>query len=609
MKKTILVAIMLTAMLSATAQVSSRATLPAHPRLLLSDNEIPQLLSNIEADKQWTLVNKAILKECDKMLTLTPMEQSLKASSQLNVSREYLRRIIFLGYAYRTTGEKKYLDHAVAELRHACSFADWHPQHFLDVAEMSLAVAIGYDWLYDKLSRNDRRTMRNALIQKGLNPSLEEVYMKKFNVIKSNWNQVCHAAIVCASIAVWEDNRDLSASLINRAIKNVVIPMNTYAPQGVYPEGEMYWEYGTNYNCILIAALEKAFGSDFGLSQVPGFLDTGSYYNNMFTPASHCFNYSDNGSTSASNMPPAIYWIYSKTEDPSILYSEAKQMVRTSANRICQNRLGPLSIIWGASAQLNSIAPPEYRLYLGHGSNSVAVMRSSWTDNSGWYLGVKLGTPSATHGHMDVGSFFLESKTVTWAADLGLENYVTLEKNKINVWGNGQNAQRWDIYRYNPNNHNMVTFDRQRQVASATATIDSHSDDGDNMSVTSDLSRLYNGQVRNYERSYALIEGGRCVITDDIATSGSTTMHWNLISRVSKVTEINNNVVLLEHLGRKMYLIIDAPVKINWEIGDAKPEKLYENKNTGYKAIRFTASLKGNRNYHFTATFSHNEPE
>ena len=63
----------------------------------------------------------------------------------------------------------------------------------------------------------------------------------------------------------------------------------------------------------------------------------------------------------------------------------------------------------------------------------------------------------------------------------------------------------------------MVTFDQQRQIVSASATIDSHTDDGEKMSVTSDLSRLYSGQVRNYERSYALIDGDRCVITDDIA--------------------------------------------------------------------------------------------
>lgn len=600
---------MLTVALSVIAQVSSRASLPSHPRLLMTNDDIPELLSNIEDDKTWTDVNKTLLKECDKMLALTPKEPPANATNELGVSREYLRRVLFLSYAYRTTGEKKYLDHAVVELRRACTFVDWHPGHFLDVAEMTFAMAIGYDWLYNDLSRNDRRLVRNAIIQKGLNPSLEEANMRQFNTISSNWNQVCHAAIVCASIAVWEDNRELSAELINRAIRNVTVSMNTYAPEGVYPEGAMYWEYGTNNSVILIAALEKAFGSDFNLSNMPGFLETGYYYNNMFTPASHCFTYSDNGSYGANDMPPAIYWLYKKTGDQSMLYSESRQVLRSGVGRIGTNRYAPLTVIWGSSAHLKSVAPPDGRLYLGNGSNSVAVMRSSWSNNRGWYLGAKLGTPAATHGHMDVGSFFLEYNMVVWGADLGLENYVKLERNKINVWGKGQNAQRWDIFRYNPNNHNMVTFDRQKQLVSASATIDSHSDDGETMSVGSDLSRLYNGQVRRYERFYSLTNDDRCIITDEISTASSTTMNWNLMSQVSKITTVSDNVLLLEHLGRKMYLIVDAPVKIEWEIGDATPDKPYENKNAGYKAIRFTASLKGGSDYRFTATFTTKEPE
>ena len=30
-------------------------------------------------------------------------------------------------------------------------FTDWNPTHFLDVGEMVMALAIGYDWLYDSL--------------------------------------------------------------------------------------------------------------------------------------------------------------------------------------------------------------------------------------------------------------------------------------------------------------------------------------------------------------------------------------------------------------------------------------------------------------------------
>jgi hypothetical protein len=34
----------------------------------------------------------------------------------------------------------------------AAAFSDWNPSHFLDVAEMTAALAIGYDWLYEEVS-------------------------------------------------------------------------------------------------------------------------------------------------------------------------------------------------------------------------------------------------------------------------------------------------------------------------------------------------------------------------------------------------------------------------------------------------------------------------
>lgn len=94
----------------------------------------------------------------------------------LDVSRETLRRVLLLGYAYRMTGDSRYAQRAEQELLTVSAFSDWNPSHYLDVAEMTTAVAVGYDWLFDRMSDTTKESLRQAIINKGLKPSYDTQY-------------------------------------------------------------------------------------------------------------------------------------------------------------------------------------------------------------------------------------------------------------------------------------------------------------------------------------------------------------------------------------------------------------------------------------------------
>lgn len=594
--------------LNATAQVTKSTRLPAHPRLLLLAGEEQQLKADIDADQYWSQAHGAIMKKAAALIGKAPLERTIKGNRLLYVSRDNLQHIFFLSYAYRMTGDKQYLNQAKAEMNAACDFVDWHPSHFLDVAEMTMAIAIGYDWLYNDLTKAERKKFSKAIINKGLKPSFLPENTSHFDRLNSNWNQVCHASLTFGALAVWEDDRDEAAEIVNRAIKNITIPMKGYEPDGAYPEGAMYWEYGSEFNCMLLAALEKAFGTDFDLTDnAPGFMNTGNYYLNMFTPALNCFNYSDND-LSTTYYSAAIFWFYNKTRNPAILYNESKKAQSRGLNSLQNNRLAPALLIWGAKAPLKGIPEPEQLFYKGNGTNAVAAMRSSWKGNVAWYVGAKYGTPNAPHGHMDVGSFFVERQGVLWAADLGLENYITLEQRGVGVWNKSQNSTRWDVARYNPNYHNIITFDHAKQIVAAKADILRYSDQPDNMSVTADLTPLYQGQIANYERTIALVDKARCEVTDIITTSKATTMTWNMISKVQEATQVSDRVVKLYRGGKNMYLVIDTNLPITWDIAQPIPDKDYENQNKEYIAIRFNAKLKPNQNITIKATLTQTPP-
>ena len=560
-----------------------------HPRLLLPRGGEKELKKQIKKDVIWTDVHKALLEEADSILNLPLNEHVIIGWRLLSVSRENLRRIFTLSYAYRMSGNTRFAKRAEEEMLKAASFPDWNPQHFLDVGEMTMALAIGYDWLYDKLSTESKEIISRAIIEKGLNPSFDTKYNWFVNAV-NNWNQVCHAGVAYGALAIWEKEPELARSVVNRAIEKIQNPMKHYAPDGAYPEGVVYWDYGTSFNVLFISAIEKVFGTDYGLSELPGFLKSGEYCLQMVSPGLKNFSYSDNGEQAF--LMPAIYWFYDKTKNGSLLYNQAKLYLNNGRQQIQKDRLGPAILIWGVSASLSEPQKPESLYWKAQGDNPVCVMRSSWEDPSAVFVGVKMGSPAINHGHMDVGSFVFEADGIRWAIDMGGDDYDRLEKSGVELWGKAQEVQRWDVFRYNNFAHNTLTFNHKKQRVEGTARIDAYSDAKENMFVTSDLTPVYNDQVKKAERTVSLVDLKYATIEDRIETGNRfTKLTWTMVTPASAQI-ISDRVMLLEKEGKKLYLKVEGPDKIKWNISPAKSAFSYDSPNPGISIIGFDTDLK-----------------
>ncbi|MBQ8529662.1 MAG: heparinase II/III family protein [Parabacteroides sp.] len=567
-------------------------TPPEHPRILLQKGEEKALKKKIQKDAVWKDLHLSLLKEAEEMIKL-PVNERIKTGMRLlGVSRENLRRIFILSYAYRMSGRTDFLKRAEAEMLKAASFSDWNPSHFLDVGEMTMALAIGYDWLYEKLPKQTKEIVEKAIIEKGLLPSYDKRYNWFLRAVH-NWNQVCNAGMTFGALAIWDKETDLARKTINRAIETIKIPMEHYAPEGAYPEGISYWDYGTSFNALFLSAVEKAFGTDFELGQMPGFLKTGEYVLHMVSPSLRNFAYSDNSQKAA--MSPAIFWFYDKTKDASILYNQARLYQRDGKERILKDRLAPAMLIWGASASLSKIQEPDQLVWKAQGDNPVCLMRSSWSDTSGVYVGVKLGSPSVNHGHMDIGSFVFEANGVLWGMDMGGENYNQLETKGVDLWNRKSGSQRWDVYRYNNRTHNTLSFNRKYQYVDGKAQIDKYSELAEHMYVVSDLTSVYEGQVKNVKRAVSLVDKKYVVVEDLIETNEHfTMMTWTMVtSATAKI--LSENVMLLEQDGKKLYIRVEGPENIRWRIVPAEPDFSYNSPNPGVSLIGFDVDLELSR--------------
>lgn len=594
MKKNAFCLALLTALLAicqpATAQqapLSPTTKLPAHPRLLLLKGEEKNIRKTVAADRTWANLHGAILAESDRLIPAASLERKQIGRRLLSVSREALRRVLFLGYAYRLTGDKKYRDRAEQELLAVSAFSDWNPSHFLDVAEMTAAVALGYDWLHDDLSAESRAKLREAILKKGLEPSLDPKHNGWLNATH-NWNQVCNAGMTFGALAIHEDQPDLASRIVNRAIESVVKPMNDYAPDGAYPEGYGYWGYGTSFNVLLISALEKALGSDFGLTKQPGFLPTARYLQHMTGPSGQSFNYSDAGT--GGSLQPAMFWFAQKQNDPSLLWVEKSRLSEGNGSDLVDNRLLPAALIWGGQMNLARIPEPATTVWTGGGPSPVALMRSSWTDPAGVYLGLKAGSASVNHAHMDAGSFVMEADGVRWAMDFGMQNYESLESKGIQLFGRTQDAQRWSVFRYSNRVHNTLTINDELQRVKGYAPLTHSSDSPAFKSATTDLTQVYEGSLASAHRGVALVDNRYVVVRDELeALSKPTTVRWTMLTPAT--VQLGANGAELTKDGKKLFLRVQEPAQVTMKTWSTDPPRDYDAPNPGTTLVGFEITL------------------
>ncbi|MBL7968513.1 MAG: heparinase II/III family protein [Prolixibacteraceae bacterium] len=559
-----------------------------HPRILLLKGEEQQIQQSIAASATWKKMHEAILKESDQIIGLPPIERIQIGRRLLDKSREALRRIFQLSYAWRMTGEQKYFDRCEKEMLAIAKFSDWNPSHFLDVAEMTMAVAIGYDWLFPKLSPESKKIISEAIISKGLNPSLDSKY-NSWQRVTNNWNQVCNAGMTFGALAVAEDHSGLAENVIERAIASIPLAMEEYKPDGAYPEGYGYWGYGTSFNVMFLSAVETVFKSDFGLNKTPGFLQTSGFLQNMTGVTGPCFNWGDAGLGGSLN--PTMFWLAQKNNDPSQLWVEKKYLERDDYSRFTRDRLLPAIMIWGKNLPLEKIAEPKVKAWKGQGANPVALMRTSWTDPNAIYVGFKAGSPSVNHGHMDVGSFIMESDGIRWASDFGMQDYESIESKGIQLFGRTQDAQRWTVFRLTNRVHNTLTIDNQLQQVKGYAKIDRFSDNPKFTYAVSDISTVYENQLKSAVRGIAIVDGKFVVVSDElVAPDKPITVRWTMLTGATPT--FGDKSITLTKDDKTLNLMVNTEAKVTMKTWSTTPTTTYDAPNPGTTLVGFEMQLK-----------------
>lgn len=567
-----------------------------HPRLLLPAGGEEKVEELIWDDYDILKVHNAVIDECGEMLYLPPLAYEKEGKRLLYVSREALKRIYWLSYAYRMTGEDYYAERARSEMLNVCSFPDWNPSHFLDVGEMAMAVAIGYDWLYDYLSLADKNFIAESINEKAFKPADDENYGGFYNS-PNNWNQVCNAGLVYAALATYDEQQEIATEILKVSLESIKMGMKPYAPHGVYPEGINYWGYGSSFQIMMIAALETALGSDFGLTDAEGFLESAAFVQFMTGPSGKSFNFSDARERSLCNI--MLYWCADKLEDESIVYMEKQSLaalpgdfMKSLDEYISEPRLLPSLMIFAATSEHRGTKVPPVQFWSGEGETPVYIYRSGWESPKDNYLGVKGGSPLTSHAHMDAGSFVYEYEGVRWSIDLGMQEYITLEEQNINLWDNSQFGQRWDIFRMSNISHSTLTVNGMPHNVKSNAKIIEEWKQTGRKGARLEMTETLGASVKKAERSVYLDKFDHLHVEDKVTASeyGDIQIQW--VMTTSAYAEIiAPNAIILTQDGKSMVLRVNPQATLTMHIWSNNPPRCYDTPNPGTRRVGFTVNV------------------
>jgi hypothetical protein len=532
----------------------------AHPRLLATTNDLAQLKATIAADPLLQSWHTRLRAQAQEMLSQAPSRYEIPDGLRLlATSRRVVHRIYTLALLQRLDGDQQYVERAWQELAAAAQFPDWNPRHFLDTAEMTHAFAIGYDWFYDAWTPEQRATLQQAIVEKGFQPALKLYRAQSgWTRARHNWNQVCNGGIGMGALALADVEPQLAGEVLHDAAESIQLAMAEFAPDGAWKEGPGYWNYATSYNVVFLAGLRSALGTDFGLSQIGAFKDTGLFPIYVTGPLGRTFNYADGGDHAI--FAPQMFWLARTFRQPVCAWYERQTPSPA-----------PLDLLWYDDAGTSPKAAgwPVDKYFRGA---EVALLRSGWDNPKALFVGFKAGDNKANHSHLDLGTFVFDAAGVRWAMDLGADDYNL--PGYFNSLPGVAAGRRWNYYRLRAEGHNTLVINPGGvldQEPSARARITRFESGAHRAFAIADLTPAYAKDARRVLRGIALLDRDRVLVQDEIQADQPVELWWFMHTQAGAKIANDGRAADLEQAGKRLRAEILSPAGATFQVSDAQP--------------------------------------
>ena len=541
--------------------------LDSHPRVFVRDwDEIKAKVSSTYETKQWY---DAIKKKADEALATDTTKHVVNdRGNVLESARTGRDRIQALAFMYKVTGDKRYFDDAYQEMVDMGNWPDWSAfTSDLVTAELLQGYAAAYDWLYDDLTPEQRTTLVDIMKKQALAMYVyhyEGAIGWSFTTLTTNWNPVCNATAIMAAMAIADEEPELAEYLLEKAPPCIQNALPPYAPEGGYPEGVSYWDYGTSFLIFAVDLLENAFVDGFQLpdnyvywksSGIDKTCDFGIYFNG---PAGR-FNYGDcaSGYTSCEIM----YWMADRFNKPQ--YAWWQDNAQKQTNKYLTGYSAITSLIWydPENAYLEPGVFPLDKFYSSDNGVNGVSMRSSWENDSALYAAMQGGDNNANHQHLSLGTYIIDYNMKRFITLHGYHDYaLTGAKNEIYY----KRAESYNTLIINPSSS------RDQNGNAIAKLINSGTSDNTSFGIL-DMTQTSDDYVSARRGIMMTDNRNRVIVQDEVEARMPSEFYWFANTDAAITISSDGKSAMLEMDGERMLArIIEGPEEAKFTIMERK---------------------------------------
>jgi hypothetical protein len=368
--------------------------------------------------------------------------------------------------------------------------------------------------------------------------------------MKGNWNCTINGDTGVALLAVAGEEDYTAEQMFHKLLVNAQnFSMMTTYPDGGTKESPSYWRYKEQYFLPFFPAMESALGTDFGLSDVEGFAQTGLYPVYSLGPSGQLFNYSDGGTNWGPT--PGLLYLSKACNVPLYAWTYRERF---------PNAVSPRSMLWHDP---RGVREDLLRLPLDHyfSDAEVVYLRGSWEDpDASWAGFAATDNWDFIHGQLDQGTFCYDALGQRWATDFGADNY-----GMPGYWDKDLGGVRWKAYRIRAEGHNTLVVNpgatHEDQHPMAKGKMIEFSGGGEHPFAVADLSDAYrqNGALR-VRRGVKLVSRRALLVQDELTLKAPSTVWWFLHTQADIAVAVDGARATLSQGGKAITVsLLDAP--------------------------------------------------